>query len=226
MFIVLEGVDGAGKSTQIANLREMFAQRGIESEYLHFPRFDAPYFGEMIARFLRGELGSVEQVDPYVVAMLYAEDRRDAASMIRGWINDGKVVIVDRYVYSNVGYQCAKMQDGEEREKLRKWILSLEYEYFAIPRPDVSLFLDVPFAFTERKLKEQRVGDDRDYLKGKQDIHEQSMDLQRAVRQVYIDASQYDEDMHVVDCTQAGEMASPEEIFSRIMKVVEPYVKK
>ena len=225
MFIVLEGVDGAGKSTQITNLREMFAQRGIESEYLHFPRFDAPYFGEMIARFLRGELGSVEQVDPYVVAMLYAEDRRDAASMIRGWINDGKVVIVDRYVYSNVGYQCAKMQDNEEREKLRKWILSLEYEYFAIPRPDVSLFLDVPFAFTERKLKEQRVGDDRDYLKGKQDIHEQSMDLQRAVRQVYIDASQYDDDMHVVDCTTPeGEMATPDEIFSRIMKVVESYL--
>ena len=85
----------------------------------------------------------------------------------------------------------------------------------------MSLFLDVPFAFTERKLAEQRVGDDRDYLNGKQDIHEQSMDLQRAVRQVYIDASHYDEDMYVVDCTTAqGEMATPEEIFGRIMQVV------
>ena len=221
MFIVLEGVDGCGKSTQIAKLREMFAQMGVESEYLHFPRFDAPYFGEMIARFLRGELGSIEQVDPYVVALLYAEDRRDAASMIQGWLDQGKVVIVDRYVYSNVGYQCAKLGDEAEREKLRKWILSLEYDYFAIPKPDVSLFLDVPFAFTERKLAEQRVGDDRDYLNGKQDIHEQSMDLQRAVRQVYIDASNYDEDMYVVDCTTAqGEMATPEEIFGRIMQVV------
>ena len=221
MFIVLEGVDGCGKSTQIAKLREMFAQQGVESEYLHFPRFDAPYFGEMIARFLRGELGSIEQVDPYVVALLYAEDRRDAASMIQGWLDQGKVVIVDRYVYSNVGYQCAKLGDEAEREKLRKWILSLEYDYFAIPKPDVSLFLDVPFAFTERKLAEQRVGDDRDYLNGKQDIHEQSMDLQRAVRQVYIDASNYDEDMYVVDCTTAqGEMATPEEIFGRIMQVV------
>ena len=221
MCIVLEGVDGCGKSTQIAKLREMFAQQGVESEYLHFPRFDAPYFGEMIARFLRGELGSIEQVDPYVVALLYAEDRRDAASMIQGWLDQGKVVIVDRYVYSNVGYQCAKLHDEAEREKLRKWILSLEYDYFAIPKPDVSLFLDVPFAFTERKLAEQRVGDDRDYLNGKQDIHEQSMDLQRAVRQVYIDASNYDEDMYVVDCTTAqGEMATPEEIFGRIMQVV------
>lgn len=226
MFIVLEGVDGCGKSTQIAKLRAMFAEQGVESEYLHFPRFDAPYFGDMIARFLRGELGSIEQVDPYVVALLYAEDRRDAAPMIQGWLNEGKVVIVDRYVYSNVGYQCAKLQDEAGREKLRQWILNLEYDYFAIPKPDVSLFLDVPFAFTERKLTEQRVGDDRDYLQGKQDIHEQSMDLQRAVRQVYIDASDYDDDMHVVDCTTAaGEMASPDEIFGRIMQVVESYVK-
>ncbi|MBQ2374315.1 MAG: dTMP kinase [Alistipes sp.] len=226
MFIVLEGVDGCGKSTQIAKLRAMFAEQGVESEYLHFPRFDAPYFGDMIARFLRGELGSIEQVDPYVVALLYAEDRRDAAPMIQGWLNEGKVVIVDRYVYSNVGYQCAKLQDEADREKLRQWILNLEYDYFAIPKPDVSLFLDVPFAFTERKLTEQRVGDDRDYLQGKQDIHEQSMDLQRAVRQVYIDASGYDDDMHVVDCTTAtGEMASPDEIFGRIMQVVESYVK-
>ena len=227
MFIVLEGVDGSGKSTQIAALREMFAQRGIPTEYLHFPRFDAPFFGDLIARFLRGELGSIEQVDPYVVAMLYAGDRRDAASMIRGWIQQGKVVICDRYVYSNIGYQCAKVASEEERVKLREWILSLEYDYFAIPRPDVSLFLDVPFAFTERKLlQEQREGDDRAYLHGKKDIHEQSMELQRQVRQVYIDAAECDQTMHVVDCSQEGEMASPEEIFSRIMSVITPYLEK
>lgn len=226
MFIVLEGVDGSGKSTQIANLQRMFAERGISTEYLHFPRFDAPFFGDLIARFLRGELGSVEQVDPYIVAMLYAGDRRDAAAMIRDWMAEGKVVICDRYVYSNIGYQCAKVTDNDEREKLRQWILELEYDYFAIPRPDVSLFLDVPFAFTERKLlQEQREGDDRAYLHGKKDIHEQSMELQRQVRQVYIDAAQYDEAMHVVDCSQEGEMASPEEIFGRIRAVVGKYIK-
>lgn len=226
MFIVLEGVDGCGKSTQIANLQRMFAERGIPSEYVHFPRFDAPYFGDLIARFLRGELGSVEQVDPYIVAMLYAGDRRDAAAMIRGWIAEGKVVICDRYVYSNIGYQCAKIVDPVEREKLRQWILSLEYDYFSIPRPDVSLFLDVPFAFTERKLREARTGDDRDYLNGGQDIHEQSLDLQQAVRRVYIDAAEYDAHMHVVDCSDEGAMASPEVIFDRIKRVVTPYINK
>ncbi|MBR6815309.1 MAG: dTMP kinase [Alistipes sp.] len=227
MFIVLEGLDGAGKSTQIKKLRDMFAEQGIPSEYIHFPRFDAPYFGDMIARFLRGEFGSVDQVDPYIVAMLYAEDRRDAATLIRGWMEQGKVVIADRYVYSNIGYQCAKVESASKREELKQWIFSLEYDYFKIPRPDVSLFLDVPFAFTERKLlAEVREGDDREYLNGRKDIHEQSMDLQRKVRQVYLDAAQVDENMHIVDCSTAeGEMASPEIIFQRVRERVKPYLK-
>lgn len=227
MFIVLEGLDGAGKSTQIKKLRDMFAEQGIPSEYIHFPRFDAPYFGDMIARFLRGEFGSVDQVDPYIVAMLYAEDRHDAATLIRGWMEQGKVVIADRYVYSNIGYQCAKVESAQKREELKQWIFSLEYDYFEIPRPDVSLFLDVPFAFTERKLlAEVREGDDREYLNGRKDIHEQSMDLQRKVRQVYLDAAQVDENMHIVDCSTAeGEMASPEIIFQRVRERVKPYLK-
>ena len=130
MFIVLEGLDGAGKSTQIAKLREMFRSKGIESEYLHFPRFDAPVYGELIARFLRGDLGSVESVNPYLVALLYAGDRADAATMIEQWLADGKVVIVDRYVYSNIGYQCAKLSNKAERQTLREWILSTEFELF------------------------------------------------------------------------------------------------
>ena len=226
MFIVLEGVDGCGKSTQIANLQQMFTEKGVACEYIHFPRFDAPYFGDLIARFLRGELGSVEAVDPYIVAMLYAGDRRDAATLINGWLEQGKVVICDRYVYSNIGYQCAKLHTEEEREKLREWILSLEFDYFAIPRPDVSLFLDVPFAFTERKLSEVRTGDDRDYLNGAKDIHEQSLDLQQAVRRVYIDAAEKDVDMHVVDCSENGAMASPDMIFARIKSIVDTYIKR
>lgn len=189
MFIVLEGLDGAGKSTQIRMLREFFLARGIGSEYLHFPRFDSPVYGDLIARFLRGEFGTADQVDPYLVALLYAGDRNDAAPMIRGWLDAGKVVIADRYVFSNIGYQCAKIADAAARDRLRRWILDLEYGYYGIPRPDVSLFLDVPFAFTERKLTEQREGDDRSYLNGARDIHEASLSLQQAVRSVYMETA-------------------------------------
>ena len=95
MFIVLEGLDGAGKSTQIALLREYFAGRGIESAYIHFPRFDAPVYGELIARFLRGEFGGADRVDPYLVALLFAGDRAEAAPQIRQWLAEGKVVLLD-----------------------------------------------------------------------------------------------------------------------------------
>ena len=223
MFIVLEGLDGAGKSTQIKLLRQMVEATGRECEYLHFPRFDAPVYGDMIARFLRGEFGSVEQVNPYLVALLYAGDRADAATQIRQWIAEGKCVIVDRYVYSNVGYQCAKVESKEERERLKEWILATEYEEFKIPRPTLSLFLDVPFGFTEAKLTSQREGADRAYLGGAQDIHEKSLDLQRNVREVYLEAARREEDFKVVDCSNAeGNMASPDEIFARVAEYIKP----
>ena len=220
---MLEGLDGAGKSTQITKLRDMFRAKGVESEYLHFPRFDAPVYGDLIARFLRGDLGSVESVNPYLVALLYAGDRADAAATIREWIAAGKVVIVDRYVYSNIGYQCAKIADSAERNTLREWILHTEFEEFGIPKPDLSLFLDVPFAFTERKLTEVREGEDRDYLQGGKDIHEASLDLQRRVREVYLESASLNEDLKVVNCsTEEGGMASPDTIFERIMERVAP----
>ena len=186
MFIVLEGLDGAGKSTQIRMLRQLFADRGVESEYVHFPRFDSPVYGQLIARFLRGEFGGVQEVDPYLVALIFAGDRADAAPQIRQWLAEGKAVVLDRYVYSNVGFQCAKLPAGEERDRLADWIVNLEFGHNALPRPDLSLFLDVPFAFTERKLSEVREGDDRDYLQGGQDIHEASLQLQQDVRSVYL----------------------------------------
>ena len=227
MFIVLEGLDGAGKSTQVANIRRMLTERGMESEFVHFPRFDAPVYGDLIGRFLRGELGALDEVNPYLVALLYAGDRADAAAQIRGWQESGRVVIADRYVYSNIGYQCAKIADAAERLRLAEWILDLEYNHYAIPRPDVSLFLDVPFAFTERRLTEARSGGDRDYLNGAADIHESSLTLQQRVREVYLDAARRDEELRAVDCSDAeGAMAAPDEIFARICSVLEPYLKR
>ena len=225
MFIVLEGLDGAGKSTQIGMLRKLFAERGVASEYVHFPRFDAPVYGDLIARFLRGEFGGVNEVNPYLVALLYAGDRAEAAATIRGWLAAGRAVILDRYVWSNVGYQCAKLPAGEERDRLARWILDLEFGHNALPRPDVSLFLDVPFAFTERKLTQAREGADRDYLHGGRDIHEDALDLQRRVREVYLAMAARDAKLRVVECGDAaGAMETPEHIFEKIRGVLAPII--
>ena len=221
-LIVIEGVDGAGKSTQIKLLKEHFISKGFDCAYLHFPRTEAPYFGELIARFLRGEFGSLVEVDPYLVAMLYAGDRKDAAATISNWLKAGKIVLLDRYTYSNIAYQCAKLHTIEEQNRLSDWIFSLEFEHFAIPLPDLNIFLDVPSNFSEDKLKELRTGSERDYLNGARDIHEENLDFQRKVRDTYLRVAQNDERLAVVSCNnEKGEMAPPEIIFEKILKTIE-----
>ncbi len=219
-LFVIEGVDGAGKSTQIKMLKNFFAERGYNCEYLHFPRTDAPYFGELIARFLRGEFGSLNEVDPYIVAMLYAGDRKDSSEMITKWLNENKIVLLDRYTYSNIAYQCAKLHDKSAQDKLMNWILDLEFTYFGIPRPDLNIFLDVPFSFTENNLMNARTGNDRDYLKGTRDIHEESMTFQKNVRDIYLRVAEKDKRLAVVDCSSVkGQMLTPDEIFNLIIKL-------
>ena len=221
-LIVIEGVDGAGKSTQIKLLKEHFTSKGLACAYLHFPRTDTPYFGELIARFLRGEFGSLDEVDPYIVAMLYAGDRRDASLMIQEWLKEGKIVLLDRYTYSNVAYQCAKLNAEDEQNRLLHWIISLEFNHFAIPIPDLNIFLDVPSGFTESKLTGSRTGNERDYLNGSKDIHEENLDFQKRVREIYLRVSHSDERLAVVNCdNEAGDMAPPETIFEKILKTIE-----
>lgn len=220
MFVVIEGLDGAGKSTQVARLQEWIEAQGKSWEYLHFPRFTTPYWGDLVARFLRGELGAIDAVDPRLVAMIYAGDRADAAATIRGWLDAGKVVIADRYVLSNVAYQCAKSSDST----LKEWILGLEYDYNQIPRPDVELFLDVPFRFTQAKLTEVRQGDDRGYLDGKQDIHEASLTFQQRVREQYL--AHKADNYSVIECAdaQTGAMLGIETIAKKISDALEGHL--
>lgn len=219
MFIVLEGLDGAGKSTQVELIKKWLEAQGKQYEYVHFPRFSTPIYGELIASFLRGELGSIENVDSRLVALLYAGDRAEAADTIRKWLSEGKVVIMDRYVYSNVAYQCAKSNKPEE---LKNWILDLEYRHNSIPRPDVSIFLDVPFVFTEKSLSTVRQGQDRDYLNGKQDIHEADLEFQRKVRQMYINCAEAEADLTIVNCCDPSNnsMLAPEIIFDKIKNII------
>jgi dTMP kinase len=185
-LLVIEGLDGAGKSTQVGLVQNYLNNKGLKYEYLHFPRIDSPVYGDLIARFLRGELGDINNVNPYLVALIYAGDRADAKLMLDKWLNQGSTVILDRYVYSNIAYQCAKIKDIQQKDTLKSWILETEFGYFKLPKPDMNIFLDVPINFTKRKLTEARSGSDRSYLNGQRDIHEDDLDFQSRVRDVYL----------------------------------------
>ena len=222
MLVVLEGLDGAGKSTQVKKLREYLESIFGSLEYIHFPRYDAPVYGELISRFLRGDFGSNEAVHPQLVALLFAEDRHGAAPGMKKVLASGGTVLLDRYVYSNIAYQCAKLKDTEEASDLREWILNTEYGDFDLPRPDLNIFLDVPIGFVESKLKSQRGGTDREYLEGGQDIHEADIEFQKRVRDIYRKQCEIDPKFIRIDCSdENGNMLPPGAIFDKIKTVVD-----
>ena len=227
MLVVLEGLDGAGKSTQVKKLRNYLESLFGEIEYIHFPRYDAPVYGDLISRFLRGDFGDNETVHPQLVALLFAEDRHGAAPAMKEELSKGGCVLLDRYVYSNIAYQCAKMNDTDEAERLREWIFNTEYGDFGLPVPDLNIFLDVPIGFVESKLKSQRGGDDRAYLEGAQDIHEADIEFQKKVRSIYRRQCELDPKFIRVDCSdEYGEMLPPGAIFAKVQEIIDQTVRR
>ena len=225
MLIVLEGLDGAGKSTQVRKLKAYLEDVLGELEYIHFPRYDAPVYGDLIGRFLRGDFGSNETVHPQLVALLFAEDRHGAGPGIKATLARGGTVLLDRYVYSNIAYQCAKLADPEERERLREWIINTEFGEFDLPRPDLNIFLDVPIDFVENSLEKSRKGADREYLHGEKDIHEASIEFQKRVKDIYIRQASLDPGFIPVDCAGPdGKMLPPDDIFAKIKALTDSHL--
>ncbi len=221
-FVVIEGLDGSGKSTQLKLLRDYLDRNKVAFKYLHFPRLEEGVYGKLIARFLRGEMGANDEVDPYLVALIFAGDRTDASGQILKWMDEGYLVIVDRYVYSNIAFQCAKLRGTQERNNLRDWILEFEYGHNQLPRPDVNLYLNVPFDFTREQLKNTRDGDDRAYLKGERDIHEENLDFQEQVRQMYLSLTQHVDDLEIIQCMDPeGRMLIPGDISDLILNHID-----
>jgi dTMP kinase len=226
MLVVLEGLDGAGKSTQVRKLRNYLESLFGSIEYIHFPRYDAPVYGDLISRFLRGDFGNNETVHPQLVALLFAEDRHGASPQMKDVLSSGGTVLLDRYVYSNIAYQCAKVKDETEAETLRDWIFNTEYGNFGLPVPDLNIFLDVPIDFVEKKLKSSRNGQDREYLEGGQDIHEADIEFQKKVRSIYRKQCESDPKFIRIDCSdEYGMMLPPDDIFAKIRNAVDEAIK-
>lgn len=220
-FLVIEGLDGSGKSTQLGLLKQYMEDNDIRFKYLHFPRLEEGIYGKLVARFLRGEMGDLDQVDPYLVALIFAGDRWEAKEIIEEWLSEGYLVLIDRYVYSNIAFQCAKYTDPGEQKNLQNWILDLEFEKYRLPKPDMYIFLDVPFEFTKEQLSAGRRGDDRDYLKGQHDIHENDLGFQARVRNIYHSLYQDLDNISIVNCAdREGAMLAPEAIFEKLVKLI------
>lgn len=198
-LLVLEGIDGAGKGTQLNLIKNYLSSKNLKFHHLHFPMYGHNEFSDIIAKFLRGELGENDKVDPYFVATIYAMDRFKYLPELQKLMEENDVVILDRYVLSNIAYQSSKISNTEDIIKIKNWILDFEFKFLDLPYPDLTLFLDVPVEITKERLENQREGSDRDYLNGKKDIHEADLSFQVKVRNMYNSFSEMD-NYHIIEC--------------------------
>ena len=122
-FIVIEGNDGSGKSTQAKMLAEKFGQQSRDVEIVHFPFYDS-FYGSFIKKHLQG--GVARDSNPYLLAMAFANDRLMKKDQIYQWLEDGKIVIAVRYVASSKAYQSVKFKAPEEMQEFVKWVDEME----------------------------------------------------------------------------------------------------
>lgn len=141
-FIVIEGIDGSGKDTQTNLLVKKLKESGYKVRNFDFPQYRKTFFGGAVGRFLKGEFGSLNEVNPYLASIVYAGDRWQAKDEINKYLGMGYVVVSNRYVLSNL-HQASKLK-SKKRKEFWDFIENLEYKTYGVPKEDLDLILDVP----------------------------------------------------------------------------------
>jgi dTMP kinase len=179
-FIVLEGIDGSGKRTQLEALSLALARRGVSFSQISFPNYGG-FFGTLVARYLNGEFGSLATIDPHFSALLYAGDRLESKSLIETTLASGKMLLSDRYIGSNLAHQGARVP-REKRDEFLTWLKQLEYSIYGLPGEDLVVYLRVP-AVQAHHLVGQKAA--RDYTSLRRDLHEADVTHLEAAAEVY-----------------------------------------
>lgn len=208
-LIVIEGIDGSGKTTQIDLLVKYLSDRNIPFETISFPQYGKNEYADKVYDYLSGKFG---EVDPYSIAKVYAADRKTVKDLINNWLNAGKLVIVNRYVSSSKAHLGANLKDVE-RENFMEWIDRLEYQTNGMPKLDLNILLKV----------DPKIGQQNSQVDHRVDIHEQSIKHEEKATQIYFELSQAEEDWVVVDCMDDGKMKPPEKIQQDLLSILSKY---
>ncbi|HEX7963653.1 MAG TPA: hypothetical protein VF466_03605 [Candidatus Saccharimonadales bacterium] len=218
-FIVIEGTDGSGKATQFELLCDRLRQAGYDVAAFDFPQYDSPssYF---VKQYLNGEYGSADAVGPYTASLFYALDRYEAAPKIREALEQGKIIVSNRYTGSSMGHQGTKFKSPEERRGYFIWLDNLEFEMLQIPRPDISFVLRVPADIASSLIDKKG---QRTYTDKKRDIHEANLaHLERSV-EVYDDLAQlFPKDFQRIDCVRGAKLLPADVVQNMLWEKVAP----
>lgn len=215
-LIVIDGTDGSGKATQTALLVKRLKKRGYKVEIEDFPQYGKKSAG-LVEEYLNGRYGTAKELGPYIPSMFYAVDRFAASFRIRKNLNEGKIVVSNRYVTANLGHQGGKIAKISEREKFYKWLVDLEFNFFKIPKPDLNIILHLPAGIAQKLVDGKGR---RDYVNGrKRDLHEADLNHLKAAEKTYLEISRK---FHypLVECFKDGKILSRGEIADIIWRKV------
>ncbi|MFA6391162.1 MAG: thymidylate kinase [Patescibacteria group bacterium] len=220
-LIVLDGTDGSGKKTQTDLLLARLEQEGIGKEYADFPRY-GKRSAAMVEDYLNGEFGKADEVNPHTASLFYALDRYAASKDLYRSLIDGKIVIANRYVSSNMGHQGGKIKDDKDREKYFDWLDNMEYNMLGIPRPNATILLYVPARIAQGLVAKKEA---REYLKGKtHDIHEEDLNHLENAEKTYLEAAKK-YGFQIVECVENGELLSRDAIHEKVWEIVSGLIK-
>lgn len=216
-IILIEGTDCSGKQTQTEMLVDKLNKAGIRAVRLSFPMYDSPT-GRIVAGAYLGKEGYGEgffpegasHVDPKVASLFFTADRLYNIGKVYQKLHEGYVVVLDRYVESNMAHQAGKFLNVQDRNKMVDWIEDLEYKFLKLPHPDQIIFLHMPAKFSQI-LKQSR------HENG--DQHENDLAYLSRAEETYLYLAQRF-NYNVIDCVKEGKIRSKEKISKDVYKAV------
>ncbi|WP_300356838.1 deoxynucleoside kinase [Fusobacterium sp.] len=217
-LIVIEGTDSSGKETQTKKLYEKLFEKGVNVKKITFPNYESPACAP-VKMYLAGEFGTTAlSVNPYPASTMYAIDRY--ASYKKEWERfylENGVVVTDRYTQSNMIHQASKITDKKEKEEYMKWLVDLEFNKMEIPKPDMVIFINMPFEFAQELMKNR---ENKITGEMKKDIHEKDVEY---MKKSYLNACEIakTEGWVEISCVKDGKLRTIEEISEDIFNVVE-----
>lgn len=219
-LIVIDGIDGSGKATQVKLLHSKLKKDGIKVKTIDFPRYYDNFFGSLIGEYLSGKYGDFIKMDPRVASVLYAADRFESSKEIKKWLEAGFVVIADRYATANQIHQGGKINDPKERKEFLDWLNKMEYTVFTIPKPDVVVYLDVPFEVSKEWLQKKVAQRKKKYLKGRKDVAEDNLMHLKNSRNSALQLYKENRNWEKIECCKGSVCMSPEQVHEKIYQII------
>lgn len=221
-FIVIDGIDGSGKKTQLDLLKQRLEREKYQVTTADFPQYGQKSAG-LVEEYLNGAYGTAAEIGPYAASILYAVDRFAASKKIRQQLAEGYNVISNRYVTANMGHQGSHITDSAERKKFFAWNNELEFGTFKIPQPDLNIILHVPAKIAQMLVDQKSA---RSYTDNKRDILEADLGHLERAEQTYIELTNTFPNFILIECSENGAILSLEAIHEKIWQAVLPKLHK